>query len=71
MTTRRPPSAIDLEADECLGVSDVARFFRVDASTVSVWIKNGELPSFVIGGTRRMLRSDLTRVIAERKERSR
>jgi len=45
--------------DTLLNVNDVAKFLRVNVSTVYSWAQNGELPAIKIGRSWRFRQSDL------------
>lgn len=50
----------------CLSPRDLAKFLRVSDATVAVLLKTGDIPSFRVGGSRRILREDLDAYIGRR-----
>jgi excisionase family DNA binding protein len=50
---------IPLEQREFLSVKQAATLLGVSDWTVKAWVRKGHIPSRVIGGTRRIRRSDI------------
>jgi len=58
------------DEQEFLSAKDLSKMFGVHDRTVREWFARGEIPSFKIGSTRRVRRSDLDAVIKERQQAS-
>jgi excisionase family DNA binding protein len=49
--------------DEILSTTEVARYFKVNHSTVWRWCSQGRLPAFKVGSRWRVYRSDLEKFV--------
>lgn len=71
MTTVRAPRLRRQEGSltkrDLMDATEVAELLRVQPSTVKEWARQGELPSILLGRTRRFLRADVEAALMEKR----